>query len=81
VSNVLNEEKKKQSSRSANLAGRSVELRRPPASAGRPQPDILKAAGIPCAQPGGWGGGRPPSKPANEVTTDPEAAKPANGMR
>src|SRR5665213_2020233 len=41
----------------------------------------LKAAGIPVGKPGGWGRRKPPapSKPANEVTTDPETAKPANG--
>ena len=41
----------------------------------------LKAAGIPVRKPGGWGRRKTPadSKPANEVTTDPEAAKLANG--
>src|ERR1022692_3322831 len=41
----------------------------------------LKAAGILLRRPGGWGRRKPPplSKPANEVTTDPAAAKPANG--
>jgi transposase len=41
----------------------------------------LKAAGIPVGRPGGWGWRKSPesSKPANEVTTDPAAAKPANG--
>jgi hypothetical protein len=43
----------------------------------------LKAAGIPVRQPGGWGRRKTPavSKPANEVTTDPAAAKPANAGR
>src|SRR5487761_2475064 len=40
----------------------------------------LKAAGIPVRQPGGWGRRKTSSlsKPANQVTTDPAAAKPAN---
>ena len=35
----------------------------------------LKAAGIAVRPPGGWGRGA--AKPANEVTTDPEAGNPA----
>src|SRR5207244_5563245 len=38
----------------------------------------LKAAGIGLRPPGSWGR-RPPSKPANEVTTDSEAGKSADG--
>jgi len=80
VSNVLNEEKKKQVIALGQLgwALRRIEevtgVRRETAAG------YLKAAGIPVRQPGGWGRRKTaaPSKPANEVTTDPEAAKPAN---
>src|SRR5438876_1234528 len=80
VSNVLNEKKKKQVIALGQLgwALRRIEeatgVRRETAA------DYLRAAGIPVRQPEGWGRRKaPPSKPANEVTTDPEAAKPANG--
>jgi hypothetical protein len=81
VSNVLNEEKKKQVIALGQLgwALRRIEeatgVRRETAAG------YLKATGILIRQPGGWGRRKPPrpSKPANEVTTDPEAAKPANG--
>src|ERR1035437_9755466 len=81
VSNVLNEEKKKQVIALGQLgwALRRIEkvtgVRRETAAG------YLKAAGILIRQPGGWGRRKPPqpSKPANEVTTDHEAAKPANG--
>jgi transposase len=80
VSNVLNEEKKKQIIALGQLgwALRRIEeatgVRRETAAG------YLKAAGIPVRQPGGWGRRNTPapSKPANEVTTGPEAAKPAN---
>jgi transposase len=81
VSNVLNEEKKKQVIALGQLgwALRRIEeatgVRRETATS------YLKAAGIPVRQPGGWGRRKPPppSKPANEVTTDSAAANPANG--
>ena len=81
MSNVLNEEKKKQVIALGQLgwALRRIEeatgVRRETAAG------YLKAAGIPVRQPGGWGRRKTPalSKPANEVTTDHEAAKPANG--
>ena len=79
VSNVLNEEKKKQVIALGQLgwALRRIEketgIRRETAGG------YLKAAGIPVRPAGGWGKRKPPpSKPANEVTTGPEAAKPAN---
>jgi transposase len=83
VSNVLSEEKKKQVIALGQLgwALRRIEeatgVRRETAA------DYLRAAGIPVRRPGGWGRRKtpPPSKPANEVTTDPEAAKPANGSQ
>ena len=36
--------------------------------------DYLGAAGVPLRPPGGWGR-RPPAKPANEVTPDPDASR------
>jgi transposase len=76
VSNVLNEEKKKQVIALGQLgwALRRIELAtgvRRETAAG-----YLKAAGISIRAPGGWG--RRKAKPANEVTTGPESAKPAN---
>src|ERR1017187_3174952 len=81
VSNVLNEEKKKQVIALGQLGWtlRRIEeatgVRRETASG------YLKAAGILLRRPGGWGRRTPPpfSKPANEVPTAPAAAKPANG--
>lgn len=82
MSNVLNEEKKKQVIALGQLgwALRRIEeatgVRRETAAG------YLKAAGIPVRQPGGWGRRKAPprsiSKPANQVTADPSAAKPAN---
>ena len=76
MSNVLNEEKKKQVIALGQLgwALRRIEeatgVRRETAAG------YLKAAGIAIRAPGGWG--RRKAKPANEVTTDSQAAKPAN---
>jgi transposase len=76
VSNVLNEEKKKQVIALGQLgwALRRIEeatgVRRETAAG------YLRAAGISIRAPGGWG--RRKAKPANEVTTGPEPAKPAN---
>ena len=79
MSNVLNEEKKKQVIALGQLgwALRRIEeatgVRRETAA------DYLRAAGIPVRQPGGWGRRKaPPSKPANgsEVTTDSGGPKP-----
>jgi transposase len=72
----LNEEKKKQVIALGQLgwALRRIEeatgVRRETAAG------YLKAAGIAVRAPGGWG--RRKAKPANEVTTGPEPAKPAN---
>jgi len=80
VSNVLNEEKKKQVIALGQLgwALRRIEketgIRRETAAG------YLKAAGIPVRRSGGWGKHKlPAAKPANEATTGSEAAKPANG--
>ncbi len=83
MSNVLNEEKKKQVIALGQLgwALRRIEeatgIRRETAAG------YLKMAGIAIRPPGGWGR-KAPAKPANEVTTDPKVvagpdpAKPAN---
>jgi transposase len=77
VSNVLSEEKKQQVIALGRMgwALRKIEkttgIRRETAAS------YLRAAGIPVGQAGGWG--RRKAKPANEVTTDPPLAKPANG--
>ena len=80
MSNVLSEEKKKQVIALGQLGWslrrieKAVGIRRETVSA------YLKAAEIPVRPVGGWGK-REPAKPANGVTTDPEAtaeAKPAN---
>jgi transposase len=76
VSNVLNEEKKRQVIALGQLgwALRRIEeatgVRRETAAG------YLKAAGIAIRAPGGWG--RRKAKPANEVTTGSAASKPAN---
>ena len=77
MSNVLNEEKKKQVIALGQLgwALRRIEeatgVRRETAAG------YLRAAGIAITAPGGWG--RRKAKPANQVTTGLERAKPANG--
>jgi hypothetical protein len=77
VSNVLNEEKKKQVIALGQLGWA---LRRIEAATGvrrETAAGYLKASGIPIRVPGGWG--RRKAKPANEVTTGSEPAKPAHG--
>jgi transposase len=70
VSNVLNEEKRKQVLALGQLGWplrriqQEIGVRRETASA------YLKAAGIPIRAPGGWGKRSPDAKPANEVSTD-----------
>jgi transposase len=74
VSNVLSEEKKQQVIALGRLGWslrrieRAAHIRRETAGA------YLRAAGIAVRPPGGWG--RNPSKPAIEVSTDPEVEKP-----
>jgi transposase len=78
VSNVLNEEKKQQVIALGRLGWslrkiqKAIGIRRETAA------DYLRAAGIGLRPPGAWGRSAP-AKPANEVTPDPQAAKPANG--
>jgi transposase len=77
MSNVLSDEKKQQVIALGKLGWtvRRIEqatgVRRETAS------NYLKAAGIGVRPSGSWGR-RSPAKPANEVTTDPGASKPAN---
>jgi len=77
MSNVLSDDKKQQVIALGKLGWtlRRIEqatgVRRETASG------YLKAAGIAVRPSGSWGR-RPPSKPANEVTTDSERSKPAN---
>src|ERR1700674_1064191 len=77
MSNVLSEEKKQQVIALGRLGWplRRIEqetgVRRETAST------YLKAAGIGVRPPRAWGR-RPPSKPANEVTTGSDAAEPAS---
>ena len=77
MSNVLSEEKRQQVIALGRLGWplRRIEqetgVRRETAGA------YLKAAGIGVRPPRGWGR-RPPAKPANEVTTGSDVAKPAN---
>jgi transposase len=75
MANVLNEEKKQQVLALGRLGWslrriqQAIHVRRETASA------YLKAAGIAVRPPSGWGRCEP--KPANEVITDSDAAKPA----
>ena len=80
VSNVLNEEKRKQVIALGQLGWslrriqKATRIRRETAAG------YLKAAGIAIRPPGAWGKG-PPAKPANAVTADPgpsDNPKPAN---
>jgi hypothetical protein len=76
VSNVLSEEKKQQVIALGRLGWslrkiqKAIGVRRETAA------DYLRAAGIGLRPPGAWGRGSP-AKPANEVTADPQPAKPA----
>jgi hypothetical protein len=80
VSNVLNEEKKKQVIALGQLGWALRRIEKETGVRRETAAGYLKAAGISVRQAGGWGLRRPPpSKPANEVTTGPDAAKPANG--
>ena len=82
MSNVLNEEKKKQVIALGQLGWALRRIEKATGVRRETAAGYLKAAGIPVGQPGGWGRRKPPplSRPANEVTTDPAAAKPANGI-
>jgi len=78
VSNVLSEEKQKQVIALGQLGWPLRRIEKETGVRRETAAGYLKAAGIAVRPPGGWGR-RPPAKPANEVATDPKAAKPANG--
>jgi transposase len=79
VSNVLSEEKKKQVIALGQLGWSLRQIQKATGVRRETAGEYLKAAGVGVRPPGGWGKKAPP-KPANEVTTDPEAAKAANGV-
>jgi transposase len=78
VSNVLSEEKKKQVIALGQLGWSLRQIEKATGIRRETVGAYLKAVGIGVRAPGGWGKKALP-KPANEVTTDPPAAKPANG--
>ena len=77
VSNVLNEEKKKQVIALGQLGWSLRQIEKATGIRRETAGGYLRAAGIGLRPPGGWGKRAPP-KPANGVTTDSPAAKPAN---
>jgi transposase len=77
VSNVLNEEKKKQVIALGQLGWTLRRIEQATGIRRETAAGYLRGAGIAVRAPGGWG--RRKAKPANEVSTDPGAAKPANG--
>jgi transposase len=79
VSNVLNEEKKKQVLALGQLGWSLRQIEKATGVRRETAGGYLKAAGIPLRPPGRWGKKALP-KPANEVTTDLPEAKPANGV-
>jgi transposase len=74
----LNEEKKKQVIALGQLGWTLRRIEQATGIRRETAAGYLKAADIPIRPAGGWGRRKAPSKPANEVTTDPEAVKPAN---
>ena len=76
VSNVLNEEKKQQVIALGRLGWSLRQIQRATGVRRETAASYLKAAGVAFRPPGGWGR-QPPSKPPNEVITDPVAEKPA----
>ena len=79
MSNVLSEEKKKQVIALGQLGWSLRQIEKALGVRRETVGEYLRAAGVGVRPPGGWGK-KPPPKLANEVTTDPAAAKPANGV-
>jgi transposase len=80
VSNVLSEDKRKQVIALGQLGWTLRRIQQETGVRRETAGGYLKAAGIEVRPPGRWGRLPPePPKPANEVTTDPEVGKPANG--
>jgi transposase len=78
VSNVLSDEKKKQVIALGQLGWPLRRIEKATGVRRETATGYLKAAGIAVRPPGGWGR-LPPTKPANNPTTDPESdSKPAN---
>jgi transposase len=78
VSNVLNEEKKQQVIAFGRLGWSLRKIQEITGVRRETAADYLRAAGIGLRPPGAWGRSSP-AKPANEVTPDPQPAKPATG--
>jgi hypothetical protein len=79
VSNVLNEEKKKQVIALGQLGWSLRQIEKATGIRRETAAGYLRGAGIGLRPPRGWGKKAPP-KPANGVTTDSPEAKPANGV-
>ena len=78
MSNVLSEEKKQQVIALGRLGWSLRKIQKATGVRRETAADYLRAAGIGLRPPGAWGRSSP-AKPANEVTPDPQPAKPANG--
>jgi transposase len=78
VSNVLSEEKKQQVIALGRLGWSLRKIQKTTGVRRETAADYLRAAGVGLRPPGAWGRSSP-AKPANEVTPDPQPAKPANG--
>ena len=79
MSNVLSEEKQKQVMALGQLGWTLRRIEKETGIRRETAAGYLKAAGVSVRPPGRWGR-QPPSKPAQEVTTDSGASKPANGV-
>src|SRR5882762_5220224 len=77
MSNVLSEAKKQQVIALGRLGWPLRRIEQETGVRRETAGTYLKAAGIGVRPPGAWGR-RAPAKPANEVTTGSDAAKPAN---
>lgn len=78
MSNVLSEEKKQQVIALGRLGWSLRKIQKTTGVRRETAADYLRAAGVGLRPPGAWGRSSP-AKPANEVTPDPQPAKPANG--
>jgi transposase len=78
VSNVLSEEKRQQVIALGRLGWSLRRIQKTTGVRRETAADYLRAAGIGLRPPGAWGRSSS-AKPANEVTPDPQPAKPANG--
>lgn len=80
MSNVLSEEKQKQVIALGQLGWTLRRIEKETGVRRETAGGYLREAGLVVRPPGRWGRLPPPSpKPANEVTTDSQAARPANG--